>query len=130
MLNSGDRESFRNHEIAKIGKSIRASGGVLPEEKPQKNASTFKGWSKDKNTQGDGEFNENEAITEDVTVYAIYEQRVPAKVRFHATGGNLNGAAPSGGAPSGAAPPEAASLTRSEERRVGKECRSRWSPYH
>ena len=24
-------------------------------------------------------------------------------------------------------PPE---LTRSEERRVGKECRSRWSPYH
>ena len=23
-----------------------------------------------------------------------------------------------------------ASLTRSEERRVGKECRSRWSPYH
>src|SRR3712207_6856012 len=27
--------------------------------------------------------------------------------------------------------PEAAALTdRSEERRVGKECRSRWSPYH
>ena len=25
---------------------------------------------------------------------------------------------------------ERASLTRSEERRVGKECRSRWSPYH
>ena len=25
---------------------------------------------------------------------------------------------------------EAWSLTRSEERRVGKECRSRWSPYH
>src|SRR2546430_14271243 len=24
----------------------------------------------------------------------------------------------------------AASQTRSEERRVGKECRSRWSPYH
>ena len=24
----------------------------------------------------------------------------------------------------------AAALTRSEERRVGKECRSRWSPYH
>ncbi len=23
-----------------------------------------------------------------------------------------------------------AGLTRSEERRVGKECRSRWSPYH
>jgi len=26
--------------------------------------------------------------------------------------------------------PEATSLQRSEERRVGKECRSRWSPYH
>ena len=25
---------------------------------------------------------------------------------------------------------EAVYLTRSEERRVGKECRSRWSPYH
>ena len=24
----------------------------------------------------------------------------------------------------------AGQLTRSEERRVGKECRSRWSPYH
>src|SRR5256885_12955414 len=27
-------------------------------------------------------------------------------------------------------PPIAQNLTRSEERRVGKECRSRWSPYH
>ena len=26
--------------------------------------------------------------------------------------------------------PEAALVERSEERRVGKECRSRWSPYH
>ena len=26
--------------------------------------------------------------------------------------------------------PSSARLTRSEERRVGKECRSRWSPYH
>ena len=25
---------------------------------------------------------------------------------------------------------DATSLHRSEERRVGKECRSRWSPYH
>src|SRR3712207_7545294 len=29
-----------------------------------------------------------------------------------------------------AAAVEAAGLVRSEERRVGKECRSRWSPYH
>src|SRR2546430_9173049 len=27
-------------------------------------------------------------------------------------------------------PPLVSSLMRSEERRVGKECRSRWSPYH
>src|SRR3712207_9541300 len=27
-------------------------------------------------------------------------------------------------------PPLATYATRSEERRVGKECRSRWSPYH
>ena len=30
----------------------------------------------------------------------------------------------------GAATDEGPFLTRSEERRVGKECRSRWSPYH
>ena len=29
-----------------------------------------------------------------------------------------------------AASPRSAGKTRSEERRVGKECRSRWSPYH
>src|SRR3989449_10249532 len=27
-------------------------------------------------------------------------------------------------------PPGASDIPRSEERRVGKECRSRWSPYH
>ena len=27
-------------------------------------------------------------------------------------------------------PTEKEVITRSEERRVGKECRSRWSPYH
>src|SRR5438132_2973650 len=27
-------------------------------------------------------------------------------------------------------PPTRERITRSEERRVGKECRSRWSPYH
>src|SRR2546426_11723025 len=30
----------------------------------------------------------------------------------------------------GDAIPDADFITRSEERRVGKECRSRWSPYH
>ena len=31
---------------------------------------------------------------------------------------------------SGDLPKEQIKTTRSEERRVGKECRSRWSPYH
>src|SRR6476620_5875612 len=31
---------------------------------------------------------------------------------------------------SGPSPKTGASFARSEERRVGKECRSRWSPYH
>src|SRR3989449_11734074 len=35
-----------------------------------------------------------------------------------------------GGQPPMAAIVSATSLARSEERRVGKECRSRWSPYH
>ena len=30
----------------------------------------------------------------------------------------------------GSLPKETAKKDRSEERRVGKECRSRWSPYH
>ena len=37
-------------------------------------------------------------------------------------GGRANGVVPSGN--------EVYSESRSEERRVGKECRSRWSPYH
>src|SRR2546425_5728085 len=32
--------------------------------------------------------------------------------------------------PNGRYPTVGVSPTRSEERRVGKECRSRWSPYH
>src|SRR3989454_9273262 len=39
------------------------------------------------------------------------------------------GARPPGDADAGARP-EDRPLRRSEERRVGKECRSRWSPYH
>src|SRR5256885_15880483 len=44
-----------------------------------------------------------------------------------------NGAATTPGAaaaPRASAPRTTASRPRSEERRVGKECRSRWSPYH
>ena len=34
------------------------------------------------------------------------------------------------GAPGAGKGTQAELLVRSEERRVGKECRSRWSPYH
>src|SRR2546427_7492512 len=40
---------------------------------------------------------------------------VPASVVWVQRGGTVN---------------DASCLSRSEERRVGKECRSRWSPYH
>src|SRR5256885_2485029 len=40
----------------------------------------------------------------------------PVDVLVHSAGGPVNGGL--------------FDLTRSEERRVGKECRSRWSPYH
>src|SRR5256886_7000713 len=37
---------------------------------------------------------------------------------------------PSSPLPAPSFPPQSSSVLRSEERRVGKECRSRWSPYH
>src|SRR3712207_8231697 len=68
--------------------------------------------------------------------YAI----VPGAVNAHAHLGFRRGDAPEGGSFSGWLAglierlPEKESWTaeaaRSEERRVGKECRSRWSPYH
>src|SRR5574340_268257 len=46
---------------------------------------------------------------------------------FHRIASRRRGA--SGAEPGGSAP-DLRKLVRSEERRVGKECRSRWSPYH
>src|SRR6266851_10487761 len=57
-----------------------------------------------------------------------------AKMRWAVLGGALAAAAISWTLGmafwSGALPVLAADAERSEERRVGKECRSRWSPYH
>ena len=39
----------------------------------------------------------------------------PRRVNYYCAGGRI---------------PGAVKMARSEERRVGKECRSRWSPYH
>ena len=43
--------------------------------------------------------------------YDLPFERVPISPAFHYSMGGID-------------------VTRSEERRVGKECRSRWSPYH
>ena len=48
---------------------------------------------------------------------------LPARMRFFSVGCDMGLAALSFSLLS-------ASMRRSEERRVGKECRSRWSPYH
>ena len=51
--------------------------------------------------------------------------RLPGQVRFPVDGECLWA-----GQPIAIVAAETPELTRSEERRVGKECRSRWSPYH
>src|SRR3712207_6317763 len=55
-------------------------------------------------------------------------------VRFHASRGSMSLGESEGGLPPDSCVEEEAAILddsrRSEERRVGKECRSRWSPYH
>ena len=88
-VNGGNKDSFRNHEIVQKGKSIKESGGTFPEEKPEKDSYRFKGWDKYSGAEGSGNFKENTVVNEDTKVYAIYEKKVPAKVKFNATGGDL-----------------------------------------
>ena len=88
-VNGGNKESFRNHEIVEKGKSIKESAGVLPEKKPEKNLYRHVGWDKNPIAQGKGDFNENTPVDKDTIVYAMYEKKIPAKVRFNAAGGNL-----------------------------------------
>jgi len=52
----------------------------------------------------------------------VIPSRAPAPV--------ATAASPTAPAPNSPANPPPGSSPRSEERRVGKECRSRWSPYH
>ena len=51
---------------------------------------------------------------------------LPSVPKFDRQGSNQTG----GSEVSGLSPAQELRLRRSEERRVGKECRSRWSPYH
>src|SRR5574340_498436 len=75
----------------------------------------------------------------------LHRVEIPPVVVQHEAGrkiGRIVGSAPMGVMPSGGPDPHNSHLithvmhsfdapaARSEERRVGKECRSRWSPYH
>src|SRR5687768_7130078 len=55
-----------------------------------------------------------------------YQRRAPLRLPLVPR----NGCGRPGRAPERFLPLDITSLLRSEERRVGKECRSRWSPYH
>ena len=57
------------------------------------------------------------AIDQGITVVA-FDMDIPAEGIYKVTGDNESMGVAS------------ANYIRSEERRVGKECRSRWSPYH
>ena len=65
---------------------------------------------------------------------AAYGRRMNADRLSTGTSGNLSIYDPAEGlmaiSPSGMAYDAITPEDRSEERRVGKECRSRWSPYH
>ena len=87
--NDGDDESWMNYEIAFWGHSIKESKGVLPEEKPGKQGYRFKGWDKYAGATGSGNFTEDTKVDSDITVYAIYEPKAPAKLKFNAMGGEL-----------------------------------------
>ena len=70
--NGVDASAFRNHEIVEKGKSIKDSGGKLPEDKPEITGSKFLGWANSK-TAGAPNFDENITINDDTTVYSVWQ---------------------------------------------------------
>ena len=70
--NGVDASAFRNHEIVEKGKSIKDSGGKLPEDKPEITGSKFLGWAKSK-TAGAPDFDENITINADTSVYSVWK---------------------------------------------------------
>ena len=70
--NGVDASAFRNHEIVEKGKSIKDSGGKMPEDKPEIAGSKFLGWAKSK-TAGAPDFDENITINDDTTVYSVWK---------------------------------------------------------
>src|SRR2546421_11961831 len=63
-----------------------------------------------------------DTLNEMTDTLAIFADQVTSVAREVGTDGKLGGQAE--------VPNVAGTWKRSEERRVGKECRSRWSPYH
>ena len=70
--NGVDAPAFRNHEIVEKGKSIKDSGGKMPEDKPEITGSKFLGWAKSK-TAGVPNYDENTTINADTTVYSVWK---------------------------------------------------------
>ena len=62
--------------------------------------------------------------------YAFRDERRLTEAQITAIQEWVKGGMPQGDGPKCEPPKFASGWRRSEERRVGKECRSRWSPYH
>ena len=83
--NGGDKEAWMNHEITEKGKSIKDSNGNMPAENPTKKDNKFLGWSKDK-TASASDFNEDTAVNEDITVYALWKKPQISDFDLNASG--------------------------------------------
>ena len=77
---------------------------------------------------GDGVYNKSESI--DVGKNFTYRIELTNTTGVTATNVVVEDTLPEGVSVVSATLDDPSNLTRSEERRVGKECRSRWSPYH
>ena len=71
---------------------------------------------------------QNKALTEQISVLLVRIAGLEARNGQPAKTPTNSSVPPSKGQKANR--PEAPAEKRSEERRVGKECRSRWSPYH
>ena len=137
LIGHGVEQRALNHHIVKKGLSIKDSQETLPTETPKREGREFFDWAKNP-ILGVPDFDKNTIVSNDTTVYAVwYDFEIPLN-------SSDNVAAKIGAGPISSSRPRiprrlpwrrTASTAcwphrRSEERRVGKECRSRWSPYH
>lgn len=70
--NSGDSDSFRNHEIVKKGKAFNELSGEVPSEVPKKEGYIFTGWAYNRADKAPT-FDRSKNIDDDITLYAVYK---------------------------------------------------------